>query len=227
MRATVDSYEQATDSYFVAVDGSGGRLREVLADQLAPIAASDPVVPSDLPELGVFTAPAPRDRGGARNAAAAILLGAGSPPPLRGAQGDGQSRAQGVSETPPATAWRPKSSAQRTDDTGTVEDSGDDGDDGDGEDAGDADDGALHGGDDVDEDGDDVDEDVIGTDTEGESDEEPNVEGPVVDLTADSDSLSLTDSDALSDSDSLSDGFVPIPHAHLHHNNDGDDAFRV
>lgn len=80
MRATVDSYEQATDSYFVAVDGSGGRLREVLADQLAPIAASDPVVPSDLPELGVFTAPAPRDRGGARDAAAAILLGAGSPP---------------------------------------------------------------------------------------------------------------------------------------------------
>ena len=77
MRATVDSYEQATDSYFVAVDGSGGGLRKVLADQLAPIPASDPVVRSDLPELGVFTAPAPRDRGGARDAAAAILLGAG------------------------------------------------------------------------------------------------------------------------------------------------------
>ena len=46
----------------------------------------------------------------------------------------------------------------------------------------------------------------------------------MVDLTADSDSLSLTDSDALSDSDSLSDGFVPIAHAHLPHN-DGDDAF--
>ena len=55
-------------------------------------------------------------------------------------------------------------------------------------------------GDDFNEDGDDFDEDIIGTDSEGESDEEPNGDAPVVDLTGDSDD-SLSDSDSLSDLD--------------------------
>ena len=161
MRATVRSYEEYTDSYFVAVDSSGGRLRQLHAQDLAPIAVSDPVARSELQELGVFTAPAPQDRGGARDAA--ILLGAGSPPPLGGAQGDDVDEdGDDVDEDVIGT-----DSEGESDEEPIV----------DGEDAGHGDGGALHVGDDVDEDSDDIDEDVIGTDSEGESDGEPNVDG--------------------------------------------------
>ena len=90
-------------------------------------------------------------------------------------------------------ASRPKSPARRTGDTEVLEVSDDSGDDGDAENLrrGDVSD---EDGDDFDGDGDDFDEGIISTDSEGESDEEPNGDAPVVDLTGDSDD-SLSDSD--------------------------------
>ena len=146
----------------------------------------------------MFTAPAPPNLGEHRgqDAAAAILGGEASPHP-RDAQGGDQSPAQLVRETPPAMASRPKSPAGRTGDTEVLEVSDDSGDDGDGEN--------LRRGDVFDEDSDDFDEGIIGADSEGESDEEPNGDAPVVDLTGDSDD-SLSNSDSLRDVDGVAGG---------------------
>ena len=181
MRGTVLEYERESDSYRIRGDLDGA-LRDVHAENVAPIPASAPGIQSDTPDFGMFSAPAPLNLSGHRghDGAAAILL-PDALPHLRGAQGCRQSPAQLVSETPPAMASRPKSSARRTGDTEVVEVSDDSGDDGDGEN------GDLRRGDVFDEDGDDFDEDIFGTDSEGESDEEPNGDAPAVDLTGDSD----------------------------------------
>ena len=149
MRGTVLEYERESDSYRIRGDLDGA-LRDVHAENVAPIPASAPGIQSDTPDFGMFSAPAPLNLSGHRghDGAAAILL-PDALPHLRGAQGCRQSPAQLVSETPPAMASRPKSSARRTGDTEVVEVSDDSGDDGDGEN------GDLRRGDVFDEDGDD------------------------------------------------------------------------
>ncbi|ACO68209.1 predicted protein [Micromonas commoda] len=188
MRGTVLGYDHGSESYGIRGD-LDGVFRDVHAMDVAPIHPPDQGIQSDTPDFGMFTAPAPLNPGGHRGRdAAAAILGAMASPHPRGAQGDGQSPAQLVRETPPAMASRPKSPARRTSDTEVVEVSDDSGDDGDGEN------GDLRRGDVFDEDGDDFDEGIIGTESEGESDEEPNGDAPVVDPTGDSDD-SLSDSD--------------------------------